>query len=84
MDFDYKNLKTTVNAETIKIGRFGYFDNDLASIKKAVATGKTNLHVVYARLNYVLEDKFERRFGCDVGNFSLFYCTDREHNQNRY
>lgn len=38
MDFDFENLKTTANAETVKIGRFGYFGNDLASIKKAVAT----------------------------------------------
>lgn len=84
MDFDYKNLKTTVNAETAKIDSFGYFGNDLASIKNAVDTEKINLHVIYAKLNYVLEDKFERRFGCSMGNFSLFYQVDETHSQNRY
>lgn len=82
--FDLSKLKTTVNADNVRNGSFGYFGNDLDSIKRAVTQGKTNLKVVYARLNYVLPDNNERRFGCDAGNFSLFYYLEREHNPNRY
>lgn len=82
--FETKRLKTTVNAESARIGGFGYFGNDLETIKKAVTTSKTSLKTVYARLDYILDEGKERRFGCYAGNFSLFYYTEREHNPNRY
>lgn len=82
--FENRNLKTTANADNAKVGSFGYFGNNLASIRKAVTTGRTNLKVVYARLDYVIDENAERRFGCDAGNFSLFYYLEREYNPSRY
>lgn len=84
MDFDIKNVHCTVNAEKVVELDFGYFSNNLESLRKAVETGRTNRLVVYDRLNNVLSEKYERRFDCASGNFSLFYPMDSEMNRARY
>lgn len=82
--FDSRNLKTTANAGKTKTGIYGYFSNDLESLKSAVKRNRTGLKVVYAELEYILPECNERRFGCSCGNFSLFYALDKSLDKNRY
>lgn len=80
MDFDKNRLFHIARAVKAPVGYFGYFANDLASIKKAVASEKQGKKSVYSRLDYILKDTEERRFGCPVGNFALFYVIGDNYN----
>lgn len=82
--FEIKNVKTAVNADECELFVYGYFANDIASIKQTVENGKVSMRTVYDRLEGIFEDKFERRFSCSCGSFSLFYPTDRVENDKRY
>lgn len=82
--FEIKNVHTAVNAEECELFTFGYFANDIASIRQTVENRKVSMRTVYDRLDGILEDKFERRFSCSCGSFSLFYPTDRTENGVRY
>lgn len=84
--FDLSNVKTTVDIDTdnVNIGDYGYFSNDLDSIKRAIESRKTNFKCQYERLSGVLNSNNERRFITVSGYFSLFYPTDKELNINRY
>lgn len=82
--FDIYKLKYIVNAETSKVGVYGYFGNTLDALRKAIEQGKTNFNVIYAQLDFVLDEKYERRFGNRYGTFSLFYPLDDKVNVNRY
>ena len=81
---DCSNIYHTVNADSAPLYTYGYFSNDLDSLRKAVNAEKTTLKVIYLRLEYVLEDNNERRFGTKVGIFSLFYPLDKEKDEGRY
>lgn len=82
--FDINKIKHVVNAETCKIGIYGYFGNSIESIRKAVTQKKSVFNVVYAKLEFVLDENYERRFGNDYGVFSLFYPLDKVENVFRY
>jgi len=82
--FDIKNVHTTLNAGECNLGTYGYFSNDLESLRDTVQYEKTNFRSVYAKLEQILEDKFEKRFYCNCGAFSLFYPTDKSENSMRY
>lgn len=76
MFWDNRNIFTTMNAESVEKGTYGYFSNVRRNLVQAVEEGKSNSKAVYSRLEYVLEDNVERRFGNSMGNFSLFYRVD--------
>lgn len=82
--FDIKNVHTAVNADNCELYNFGYFANDIASLKQTVKNKKSSLRTIYAVLTAVLDEKYERRFSCPYGNFSLFYPTDTSENRMRY
>lgn len=82
--FEIKNVRTAVNAEKCELFTFGYFANDIASLRQTVENGKLSLRTVYDRLDGIHEERFERRFSCLCGSFSLFYPTDRIENDMRY
>ena len=82
--FNIDNVKTAKEAEQVELFTFGYFANDIASIKQTIENGKVSMRTVYNRLNGIHEDRFERRFSCSCGSFSLFYPTDRIENDMRY
>ena len=84
MMFEDKEVITTVNADKCKVGRFGYFSNDLKSLKESVNKSRTNLRTIYARLDVILDEHYEKRFLCENGSFSLFYPMDNSMNTNRY
>lgn len=86
MDFDISKVKTTVDIDKgeVTLDSYGYFSNDLDSIRRAVTQNKINLKVVYTKLNNFLEPKYERRFDTRSGNFALFYLTDSKLNETRY
>lgn len=84
MTFELKNVHTAVNAEECKLFTYGYFANDIASIRQAIQAKKTNMRTVYDRLEGVCDGKFERRFVCSCGVFSFFYPTDKKENELRY
>lgn len=84
MTFDIKNIHSAVNAEECELFTFGYFANDIASIRQTLKNRRVSMRVVYDKLDSILEDKFERRFSCSCGNFSLFYPTDKTENSMRY
>ena len=75
--FDSDKILTAVTAEKAEVFTFGYFANDVASLRQSVQSKKQNFKTVYAMLNSVLEDKYEKRFSCPYGTFSLFYPTGR-------
>ena len=83
MTFELKNVHTAVNAEGCKLFTYGYFANDIASIRQAIQAKKTNMRTVYDRLEGICDDKFERRFVCSCGVFSFFYPTDKKENELR-
>lgn len=82
--FEIKNVHTAVNAEECELFTFGYFANDVASIRQTVENRKVSMRTVYDRLDGVCEDKFERRFSCSCGCFSLFYPMDKTEISSRY
>lgn len=82
--FDLSNVKTAVEADKCELHVFGYFANDIASLRQTVTKRKVSLNTVYSRLDGINADKFERRFSCPNGSFSLFYPTDRTENEGRY
>ena len=84
MTFELKNVHTAINAEECELFTYGYFANDIASIRQAVQAKKTNMRTVYDRLGGICDDKFERRFVCSCGVFSFFYPTDKKENELRY
>lgn len=86
MQFDISKVKTTISISlnTVEEGAFGYFSNNLEYLKKAVEKERSNLNTVYCKLEYCLDEKYERRFGTEVGHFSLFYPLDKELNELRY
>lgn len=86
MDFDISKVKTTVDIDKgeVTLDSYGYFSNDLDSIRRAVTQDKINLKAVYTKLNNLLEPKYERRFDTLSGSFALFYQTDDKYNEVRY
>lgn len=84
MTFDIKNVHTTVNADECKILTYGYFANDLESLRATLYNGRTCLRTVYTRLEGICAEKFEKRFVSDCGVFALFYPTDLTENELRY
>lgn len=84
MRFDIKNVKTAVEAGNCIKGMYGYFANDIASIRQTVENKKTSMKTFYAKLDGICEDKFERRFSCQCGTFSLFYPLDLTERNERY
>lgn len=84
MTFELENVYTAVSAEKCKEGAFGYFANDIASLKQTIQNKKTTFKTFYSRLDAVCDDKFERRFSTPCGNFALFYPTDETENVARY
>lgn len=81
MPFELKNVHTAINAEECELFTYGYFANNIASMRQAK---KTNMRTVYDRLEGICDDKFERRFACPCGVFSFFYPTDKKENELRY
>lgn len=81
---DYDNLYCVVNAAEVEKGCYGYFANTLEDLKMALERKKSTLRVVYARLDHVLGECYERRFMMNCGNFSLFYKTDDTYNRKRH
>lgn len=65
-------IYSAVDADRAEEGTYGYFSNALAPLKESLEKRKINLSVVYARLEVVLNEKFERRFCTNQGNFALF------------
>ena len=84
MTFELKNVHTAINAEECELFTYGYFANDIASIRQTIQTKKTSMRTVYDKLEGVCDDKFERRFACSCGVFSFFYPTDKAENELRY
>ena len=84
MIFELKNVHTAINAEECELFTYGYFANDIASIRQAVQAKKTNMRTVYDRLEGICDVKFEKRFVCSCGVFSFFYPTDKKENELRY
>lgn len=82
--FDIKNVYTAVTAKDAELHTFGYFANDIASIRQTIQNKKPNFKTVYSSLEGVMDDKFERRFYCPSGVFALFYPMDRVENNIRY
>lgn len=82
--FDIKNVRHLMNTKRCKTGMYGYFGNNLDSLKNAVEKKKTNFNVIYARLDFILDEKYERRYGTQYGTFSLFYPLDTKINKERY
>lgn len=78
MTFELKNVHTAVNAEECELFTYGYFANNIASIRQTIQAKKTNMRTVYDRLEGICYDKFERRFACSCGVFSFFYPTDKK------
>ena len=84
MTFELKNVRTAVTAEECELFTYGYFANDIASIRQTKQTKKTSMRTVYDKLEGIGDDKFERRFACSCGVFSFFYPTDKKENELRY
>lgn len=84
MDFDTSKVMTCVTADQCEICSYGYFANNLASLKKAVEEERTNLNAIYSRLLHVESDNRGKRFGNEIGYFGLFYMTDLEEDEGRY
>ena len=84
MTFEIKNVHTAVNAEKCELFTYGYFANNIASIRQTVENKKVNMCTVYDGLEGICNDKFERRFACSCGVFSFFYPTDKTENESRY
>ena len=83
MKFDCNNIKTCVNAETAEMFSYGYFSNDIASLKEAIKEERSSFKVVYTMLNGVFEESREKRFSCAFGVFALYYPVDKV-NRERY
>lgn len=73
-----------VNADEAPLFTYGYFANDLASLRRAVQEESANFKCIYARLEGVVKDSFERRFNTAYGYFSLFLPLDETENEERY
>ena len=84
MPFELKNVHTAINAEEFELFTYGYFANNIASMRQAIQAKKTNMRTVYDRQEGICDDKFERRFACPCGVFSFFYPTDKKENELRY
>lgn len=91
MQYNRQNVFTVVTADdipqkTVAKGIFGYFANDIASLRQTVETDKTTARCLYGRLTYIKGSANRERFVLDKGNymFSLFYPTDTFLNINRY
>lgn len=63
---------------------YGYFANNLKDLKKALCDKKSSLRVLYARLEKVLGEEYERRFYTNYGAFSLFCPLDKAEERLRY
>ena len=83
MTFDLQSVRTTVTACASDVGTYGYFSNNLASLKQAVEKTKTNLYTFYERLSKIEDTNWERRFTCSIASFALFYPMDTV-NMERY
>lgn len=86
MKFEKEKVFTIVTAEEAPEGMFGYFSNDIASLKTAVNESKTNRCVTYGKLEGILCPRERARFYTNGGQliFALFYPLEAEHNMNRY
>lgn len=84
MDFQAKNVMTAVTADRCRLFTYGYFANDMESLRDSVTRSRICHKAVYDRLDGIHTDRFEHRFCCSCGNFALFYPTDRTENEMRY
>lgn len=91
MEFKVKNVYTAANADrihkrTLAEGLYGYFSDNVESLKKAVERERINRECWYGRLSYVEPPCMMKRFyfGSEDLFFCLFYPTDRKHNKMRY
>lgn len=83
MIFNKENVLTSVNAEEAELNVFGYFSNDIESLQQSVEEERNNHRCLYARLDCVIERSRERRFGNNLGYFSLFYPLDDLYKEER-
>ena len=63
---------------------FGYFADDLHSLRRAVTEGRVNARCLYGGLEDFMPDDNPRRFVLDKQMFALFYPTDSMLNVLRY
>lgn len=84
--YDEKKVFTCVNAEKAPLGMFGYFADDIYSLKRSVIEGQTNRRTIYNKLEGVLSSTVSKRFYTDNCGFkfALFYPMDERCNPQRY
>lgn len=81
MKFRADKVRTTVNAGSCELYNYGYFANTLSALKSCVQNEMAGFKSAYSMLNDVRPDSEERRFGCPLGYFALYYPTDRVNNE---
>lgn len=77
-------ILTSLTADKAEELVYGYFANNLKDLKKALCDKKSSLKVLYARLEKVLGEEYERRFYTNYGTFSLFCPLDKAEERLRY
>lgn len=90
MNFVNDICVTAVSADTLKSvldkGIYGYFSNDLNSIRTSVLKERISSKCVYGRLKSIASDTEAKRFSFEDNNllYALFYPTDNYLNVDRY
>lgn len=90
MLFVNDNCATAVNADELKKciskGVYGYFSNDLNSIRTSVLKERISSKCVYGKLKSIASDTEVKRFSFADNNllYALFYPTDNYLNVDRY
>lgn len=77
-------ILTSLTADKAEELVYGYFANNLKDLKTSLKEKKTSLRVLYARLEKVLGEEYERRFYTNYGAFSLFCPLDKAEERLRY
>ena len=81
MKFDVSKIRTAVNAEDCELYSYGYFANTLNALRRCVENEMSGFKAVYSMLNDIRPDTEEKRFGCPLSYFALFYPTDQVNNE---
>ena len=84
MTFELNHTRSGVTVDEEEVGMYGYFSNDVQSLRDCVDRERTSLRVIYDCLTGVLGENYERRFLNHYGTFSYFYPVDKVCNENRY
>lgn len=79
-----QEILTSLTADKAEELAYGYFANTLKDLKTSLREKKTSLKVLYARLEKVLGEEYERRFYTNYGTFSLFCPLDKAEEKLRY